>query len=865
VNLVLDWHEAFASNAAACGGKGWNLARLSRYGFPVPAGGVLVAEAYRRFMEIGDLRRKREEIARLDTGSVLEERVEQGLEQFRKMIGAAPLPAEIEEALQGFLAESGLSRVPVAVRSSATAEDGPWSSFAGIHQSVLNVTGVEAVVKAVRACWGSLWTPQAVAYRRRWDLSDSEVACAVAIMAMVGTPDGGPPRCSGVAFSCDPRNGRRDAVRINAAPGLGEELVSGRVNPDDWLLVLEPDGLRVEEKSGTSLTEDEARRVARLALRAQAALGESQDPHDIEWAHDGTRIWMVQARPVTRVPRRTWPGGENLPVIWSNGNLKDAIPGVMSEFTWSCVRAALGWMMFGWMDKLDRPMPPGIESSRRFHGRAYFDLTTCQWFFYDVFGTLPEATNRGMGGHQPAVPVPKGNPFAGPKGRARSRASMRLLWEIRKYRKQYPVFREELLRAAREGRARQLESLAQPELLEFAMKSCGDGIRSCVRAMLGNMAMAWQTILEDFLRWRLGDRANALAAGLIAGSGRVSSADYGWRLGDLADVARGDADAAAWLARTPLEPHGWSSLPETSPFRREMARFLDDFGHRAVYELEYENPRWREDPTYLLEHVRAALASPPRPRSSAKAVADGAWAEVKRRTWLWRPLVKWLTKLARLSAEQREEMKSVLVAMMEPMRRIALEVGRRLAAEGAIARAEDVFQLAWPEVEGWLRGEWDGMGARELVAGRNAARARWLTEEAPDVLILDVAGRPAELPESMQPAAPAAAADGKALKGVGIAPGRATGAARLIRHPSEGLRLQPGDVLIAPSTDPGWTPLFLRVSAVVVEVGGILSHGAIIAREYGLPAVSNVPGILKTVKEGEIVTVDGDAGTVTRG
>ena len=254
MSAFLGWGEACKAGAAVCGGKGYNLARLARYGFRVPRGGVLAAGA-----PVAEIR--------------------PGLEQF------------------------GLLDAKLAVRSSATAEDSARASFAGIHRSFLNVRGVEAVMLAAQGCIDSLQKPEAIVYRRRMGFRDEEVQCAVVICEMVEA------RCAGVAFSCDPATGRRDLILIDAAEGLGEAVVSGRVNPQR--ILWRNQGGRFSRQGGegrlATLPEDIEEELVYLVQRSHWALGEGQEPQDIEWAYDGQHLWLLQARPVTRVPRVGWP------------------------------------------------------------------------------------------------------------------------------------------------------------------------------------------------------------------------------------------------------------------------------------------------------------------------------------------------------------------------------------------------------------------------------------------------------------------------------------------------------------------------------------------------------------------------------
>jgi pyruvate,water dikinase len=867
---LLDWPAAEKAGAAVVGGKGWNLGRLHRYGFPVPAGGVLAANAYLRFMETAPLPDWRAALASVQPEEAADPVVADKLEKLRAALRATVVPRAMAEAVQAFLAATGLDQVPLAVRSSATVEDGATASFAGIHQSILNVRGPQAVLEAIKECYASLWTPQALAYRRRLKLEDAAVACAVVLCAMVGGPNGA-PKAAGVAFTCDPRTGRREELTISAVAGLGDALVSGRVNPEE--ITVEPIRtiLRVTRRGqgiGRVLTDAEALRLARLVWRVGWALGDGQEPQDVEWAYDGKRFWIVQARPVTRLPHVTFPEIAALPVVWSNANLGEVIPGVPSTLTWSLLQTILRAILFAALEAVGYRLPRGMEVVRRFSGRLYFDLSALQWAFYDGFGLRPADVNRGLGGHQPEIPVPPGKPFRGRAGWRRLRTLVALLGQFFQVGRTHP---RELARIRTE--ARRLKTLHLARLPNAGLLALWGHIRfqwdMGQKFQLANAAAGgWQAMFFNLLSWRFPDRGMALATALLAGGGGVTTAEQGYRLYDLAATARKDSAAREWLGRMPCDPHGWQHLPDDSLFRAEMAAFLDEFGHRAVYETDMANPRWNEDPSYLLDQVRYLLATEPgtSPRQAAQERRQAAEAEITRRTWLLRPFIHWLAGRARKGAALRECSRSSLVSMWEPTRKVILETGRRLVASGALDEPKDVFHLTWIDLEAFLLGEWEGAGARQLVADRKERDARWRQEEPPPVLILDGAGQPALLPTaaaSIPPhSAPSSSPSSRVLTGVGVAAGRASGPARLLRHPSEGERLRPGDVLVAPSTDPGWTPLFLRASALVMEVGGHLSHGAIVAREYGIPAVVNVPRLFGMIRENQRLLVDGDAGRV---
>jgi pyruvate,water dikinase len=773
MSACLNWQEAYEAGAEVCGGKGYNLARLARYGFRVPRGFVLPA--------------------------------------------GSPV-AEIRQGLQ----QCGLWDARVAVRSSATAEDSARASFAGIHRSFLNVSGAGAVLAAAQGCIDSLDTPQAIAYRRRMGFGDEEVRCAVVVCEMVDA------RCAGVAFSCDPATGRRDLILIDAAEGLGEAVVSGGVNPER--IVWRDQGGRLSRQGGPAgrgwLPEEVEEELVHQVQRVHWALGEGQDPQDVEWAYDGERLWLLQARPVTRVPRTGWPETAALPRYWSTANLKDGAPGVVCELSWSHLCDAVGDAAYAAMKAAGYQMPDGMEVVRRFQGRGFFDLTVMQWGFYDAFGVPPSQVARLIGGHQPEIPVPPGAPLKGTEGRRRQLAGLRLLRQIWNYPAK--------ARAAIEGqmayqrRLRDMDwSACSREELRSAIGGLHDEQQPFVHVfgLANSCSGPWQQALD----WLVKDAS--LIARLQAGAGGVASAEQGYR---LYEIAQG---------------------------RSTVERFLHDFGHRAVYEADLRNPRWAEDPSWIFQQLQSIRENPPArdPRETAVEVRRKAERELKRR-FVWRaPLLLWLIRKLRAAMAVREGAKSALVCLLLPLRRIVLEIGRRLVAGGQLDSPEQALEFARIDLACWLRGYWDGAGARSLASDRAQRRDRWLAEAVPDLITEGPDGR---LAGSLHP--PCTPSEGGVWTGIPVSPGTAKGSARIVLTPTDAGHLQQGDILVAPSTDPGWSPLFLRASGIVMETGGFLSHGAIVAREYGIPAVANIPGILEALKDGEPITVDGFAGRVIR-
>jgi phosphohistidine swiveling domain-containing protein len=875
--VMVSYDDALSLGPGIVGGKGWNLGRLHRYGFRVPNGGILNAELYRQFLKKPELHAISAELAKIRISALTESKVGDLLHTLRARIEATAFSPEVEHAIQTFLLDSGIAHLPLAVRSSATTEDSASFSFAGIHESFLNVEGtLQDVLQAIKGCYTSLWTPRALTYRRHYGLADDAVACAVVICTMVAGDENAPSGAAGVAFSCDPRTGQCDRITINAAPGRGEDVVTGTASPEAISVVPSPDSepSRIERVKDQIqvLSDEQVSVLTSLIERIVWALGNGQEPQDVEWIYDGHSFWIVQARPVSHLPRLTFPQIANLPTIWSNGNLKDVIPGILTPLSWCILQPIVSTFLRAPCQAAGYSLPEGTEMMRRFNGRAYFNLTTLQWSYYDALGILPREVNQGLGGHQPEIPVPTQRPLRGREGPRRLRGRLRLLRAIGRNARTLPQDMLLIRKHAKLQTHQQLTDLTNAQLLEQLRLLHTQGTAFGLRFQFANMGGVWGDYLIQTLERERPGQGRSLSSALMAGTRRVVSAEHAYQLYEIALTAKNDAAAIAYLATNPRDPQGWRDLPEDSSFRLAFTSFLDTFGHRSIYEFELANSRWCEEPSYLLDCIQALLAQETLtiPYALPREKRQTAEAEVARLPLLPRLLVSWFARQARRTASHREEGKSTLVALLQPVREIAREIGKRMLTAHILEDRDDIFFLALPEIAAFLRGEWNGQGARALVADRKEQRHAWLSQTPVDVFIHDATDRSVALPSAQSVEAPVPTSEGETrshrkseiLQGLGASPGQASGRARLISHPHEGQRLQAGEILVAPSTDPGWTPLFLRASAIVMETGGYLSHGAIVAREFGIPAVVNIAGLLKIVEEGQYLTVDGNQGRI---
>ncbi len=418
-------------------------------------------------------------------------------------------------------------------------------------------------------------------------------------------------------------------MTIGGVRGLGEAVVSGTANPEEIIVEVGWQPAVLERRSssdqGEVLSDDLAIRLSRLVQRVEWALGDGQNAQDIEWAFDGSSFWLLQARPVTHMPRYTFPGADRLPVVWSNANLKDALPGVLSPYSWSMSLSVIRHNLFASHRAAGYEIPPGLEVCRRFSGRAYFDLTSLFWAFYDGLGITAAEFNRSLGGHQPELPVDEPHPMKGKHARRRGRARVRLLRTVLKLDKTLPAEIQAHLDAVRRSRGVDLTEEPLERLRKRLLDLMVEAYQFGPLSMLANTSAGlWHDMLEKVLAKVAPAEAQALASDLVSGSGNVVSAEHGYRLLDLAAAAADDADARALLDTEPLDASAWQRLPTNSPFRAELERFLADFGHRAVYEVEVANPRWIEDPTYILQQVRLLLESGVADRLSRRGKTEAA-------------------------------------------------------------------------------------------------------------------------------------------------------------------------------------------------------------------------------------------------
>lgn len=800
------------------GGKGLSLARMSAAGLPVPPGFCVTTAAYRRL---------RGQILLNDT-----ELIEQIRAAYRQLGG-------------------GL----VAVRSSATAEDGAETSFAGQQETILGVRGEEEVCAAIARCWESLNSERAVAYRRHQGISEDGLAMAVVVQRLV------PAEVAGVLFTRDPLDATGNRMLVEASWGLGESVVSGKVAPDRFHLdratgrIVEqqiatktvqvtPDGTcEVPTQKQTQPCLDAARlaELAELGHRVEEFYGEARD---VEWAWAEGCFWLLQARPITAagiaereqlrreeiaaLAQRAVPGG----TVWSRYNIPEGMP-EPTPMTWALVSHLLsGRGGCGMMYRDLGYKGEGTEAEECVYdliaGRVYCNLgrearRLSDWSPMEYpFAALKADPQRALAPQLVRDPsragaffwllLPLRLPFI-------IRGMVRRLTRLGALSSSFAdSFRQQIVPAfaadAARANAEDWSNLDSPALLERLFFWCKRTLEDFARESLKPTALATvaRTGLESILQRKLGVERARMA------------------LGELSMGVHPDPEADL--------PSAVRDLMEG---RLDRATFLERFGHRGSQDMELSQPRWREDSSSLDRLIRQEHAT-----KSAEETGD-RWERIAteaKLSALERAALQPQVRALHTYLGLRETAKHHFMRGYALIRRALLELDRRHRLQGGI------FFLTPEELPKLV----EGQDVTKLIAERRRRRRMVLSMELPPVIFsddLEAIGRPQVIEGAEQ------------LRGVALSAGIAEAPALVLTEPrTDNLPDEPY-ILVCPSTDPAWVPLFVQARGLVMEIGGVLSHGAIVAREYGLPAVAGLPGVQRQLRTGQRVRVDGGAGSVT--
>ena len=850
------------------GGKGASLARMVAAGLPVPPGFHITTDAYRRYVDenhLGDgilsavVQAQANDPATLDRAS----------EQIQSLIGKGTMPGDIAAMIRQWYGELGADAA-VAVRSSATAEDLPGMSFAGQMETYLNVRGSDEVIHAVKRCWASLWTGRAISYRQRQGIRPEDVSIAVVVQQLVAA------QVAGVVFTANPVTGARDELVINAAWGLGEAIVSGRVTPDTIIIkkqtgaiasqeiaskevmtVRSPEGTSEEpvpagKRQRAALEPTQAAELARLGMKIEELYGQAMD---IEWAMCDEQIFIVQARPVTALAEsRTtleWKAPREGRQYWRS-SVAELLPDPLSPLFATLALPLWNQALHDLTESLRINFLRGKDFAlMTIHQYAYYDFAVTGWQTVRLLVALP-------------VLIPR---------LVRIRRGAQARWA--------DETRPRYANVADKWMGRDLTTAPAVELLAGAREIVGAAANYYVsiQLVLGSVNLSEATFTNVYNRFlkREGDPpALTFLLGFDSAPIRAEKSLY-----DLAMWAHQHGELTEYLTRTSGKDIAAAYLSQSSPiadagtwreFTGRLAEHLNHFGH-AVYDLDFAKSLPAEDPASLLETLKYFIAGQGRDPYERQAAAGAAREQATEsllarlrglRRRFFRRALRWAQRWAPLREDALAD-----VGLGWPMlRRMLREVGCRMAAAGAIAECHEVFWLKWEEAEEAAGALDAGQPVKDYRRTLDERRETWRRAHdvtPPVALPIKGGGRLFGLDVSRWMPARSGQTASNIIRGIGASPGRVTGAACVIHGPEEFDQMKPGDILVAKITTPAWTPLFALASGIVTDVGGPLSHSSIVAREYGVPAVLGTGVATHLIRSGQHITVDGNGGVVTLG
>ena len=859
---------------AVVGSKAARLSELIRQGIRVPPGYVVTTGAFAAFVEANGLGKAIEQF-RVELGNGGPDSWREAAARLCTRVENGAMPEAVAHAIILGYRSFGDAPAQVAVRSSAVAEDLPGASFAGQMKTFLGVAGERELIDSCVRSFASLWAPAAVAYRLDRKLDPTPLEYALIVQKMVRS------QLAGFLFTANPVNGDRDEIVINAATGLGDTIVDGSVTPETIILKrAEPRPHTPTAMSDRSaLTEEQVGELVRTGAEIEAHFGA---PQDIEWSFAEDSLWILQSRPITGLSEADdksaflklspappgddcWPalgeGERHDDDLWTRSNVGELWPDPVSPLVWSMLPEIIGSAA---RFTLNGVRPDAIAQTRwaaRYYGRVYYNEGALTRVLHDELGLPISIVDR-----------PRGNQSerAMADGQARvGRLLLRLPLLTRLSLRQWSVAGK--LRAIL-PRAEEWTEASE----SFDMRAASDGelwdgvllwlerlkLLFKLQGQMSGLSFVTVGLLERLVgRW-LG--RNDLVNDLVTGIEGLEAAEIGY---DLAAISNSVSELglAEWLiACQPDEALARvREDPFAAPVNERLEAFLRRHGHRCPNETEWLFPRWADTPERVLELAAAYL------RSGTNVAASRESAELSRKNrraaitliesqlgFMRRLLFRRLLSKAQNAVRLCQVSKDYAMRACHQARRISLSLGQRWADQGSLESAEDVFFLTLPDMQVVNEAggpALTGFDLKSLVRGRRLAFDWWHSRPAPAVI--DADGWPVR-----EEASPAVSTD--ALQGIAVSAGVVRGRARIVHNPADALASQAGDIVVIRSMDAGWTAVFPLITGLVTEIGGQLSHSAILAREYGLPAVFNVSNATSRIKDRQQITIDGSRGLV---
>ena len=884
--------NALAADLDTVGGKGQSLASMTAAGFAVPAGFTVTTAAYRQFVSDNDLQQAIIDGAKPElVGTAVS--FDSASQQIQALFAEAELTDELKAQIGSAYTAFGAGEPPVAVRSSANAEDLPDLSFAGQQDTYLNIRGRDAVYASVRDCWASLWTARAISYRHEHAIAQEAVAMAVVVQKMV------PSEVSGILFTANPATGERSEMIVNASFGLGEAIVGGEITPDTY--IIDRDALTVKEtiigskehmmvsaagqgtdtrelsaaeRKQSSLAEPVLRELAQLAIAVEQHFGQ---PQDIEWAVVNRTLSLLQSRPITNLPPAPlkevrWEKPDMPDWVPENPllrkNLVEHIPGPVSPlFEDLYLKDAVGGRAAN-------------GNHYAVNGYAYWTLGTPPGVEPITFGVSPgsatelTSTIANMKLYKtPPVNAVRATPPVGNHIYSTSK------W-AKVYAERYDSWRKETLPAylAVIDEWQQVDPQAASDVALL------DGMCALARAdgetwwspamrlelmvsrvgtsVVMNMLRRAEIIFHDFLQKAAPGKG--FSSGQFLSGLRSLSMEAQDEISDIAGLIRADEGLVELVLTTPAQ-RLLPALRERSEAEltvQAIDQHLERYGHQ-ITTLDFAEPTLVEDPLPVMLNLKAVVQDtnhdPAATKIDIAKRRQTALREAKQAFSAedWRELCEFLWVMKRVYPD-RDQALFYLGAGWPTLRRLALELGRRLVEAGTLTRPDDLFYLWKAELEEAMAARQAGQALPELkerVAEQRELQQARLRLVPPNTVPPEEAWGPGWGKTAND-------ADSDRLNGNACSPGQTTARASLVMSPADFAKMQPGTILVCPMTTPAWTQLFSQAKGLVTDIGGILTHGSIVAREYNIPAVLGVGIATKRIKHGQMIRVDGDNGVV---
>ena len=862
------------------GPKAASLFRLMQIGLTTPPGFCVTEAAFREHLQANKLTTQIE--ASLEELAKTNPQASRSvLSNLRQAIIKAPLADTVRADIKNHYRMLSADRL--AVRSSATIEDLPDHSFAGQYETYLGVAGLDGCMNAIKKCWASLWTQRAYDYRQKNGFDHLNVNMAVIVQSLVEAD------ASGVIFTADPVNGYKSRIIIETVPGLGDSLVSGKVTPDRFIIRkrnLKIISRRIQNRKiefvfdktgsmkknadennkmcGPCIDNRIAKKLAKLARKTEGKFG---CPQDIEWAISDNKIFFLQSRPITVIPlKKSWEDRQ----VWTNANVGEVAPDAVTDMTWSIMQK----MFYPLFDSTFRLL--GVELgdyplAGLVAGRIYFNINT----IVGVAQHLPEKWNLKLN-----------DSFGGEQGKMYELGKLdipdedipnlkfsltkmifmlpRSIYDVLSHtQKKGEVFLKDMRVKNDQLIKLDISHMSEDELAQHITSAVEDTLRSWDLMYVLTGLFAFPFLYKVCRKW-FGDKGFNYANRLLAGMGDMDSAQAGIELWQLAVKARESTEVATVL----LSDGNWNTIKEKisrlhrgDEFLKNWEKFMVRHGHHCRGELELSNPRWSETPNYILGILRNYIRCTDQayPLDNYNKLAQqreqlGNQCHQELKSLIKRFIFNYFLRKAQKGSILRENWKSEAARYMAVLRRMLIELSQRLNNRGVLENQDDIFFLGLEEIEPVTQSK-ANFDVKETITSRRAEYEKNKSITPPKVVIGKFN------PDDYTP--DAVDTNAEVLNGLAVSSGVVTGKARVILKADTDGQVLPGEILVAPFTDPGWTPYFIPAAAIVMDIGGMLSHGSIIAREYGIPAVVNVGPATKIIKTGQTIQVDANRGVVT--